>query len=212
MKSGDSIRRQALTVHSFGNENTTGAEIRSLLLKSSTPKLLRIFSVAGQALAVQKSPQLAWTRPKDEQRCIGLQSISSTTFHIHQPPQNHQIPTYRRPMMNSNTVSSEANLGYRTAIVPGFNPDPSMIKVGSDYFLITSSFEYFPGIPIYHSTDLVNWKLINHVLTRRSQLDLRTVEAGGGIFAPTIREHRGRIYVTCCQMQKSDSLGGYKVS
>ena len=100
---------------------------------------------------------------------------------------------------------------YRNPIVPGFNPDPSMIRVKDDYFLVTSSFEYFPGLPIYHSKDLINWQLINHACTRRSQLDLRTVEAGGGLFAPTIRERDGRIYVACCQMQKSDSLGGYKV-
>lgn len=101
---------------------------------------------------------------------------------------------------------------YRNPIIPGFNPDPSMIRVKDDYFLVTSSFEYFAGLPIYHSKDLINWRLINHACTRRSQLDLRTVEAGGGLFAPTIRERNGRIYVACCQMQKSDSLGGYKVS
>lgn len=101
---------------------------------------------------------------------------------------------------------------YRTSILDGWNPDPSMIKVDDDYFLCTSSFEYFPGLPIYHSKDLINWKLINHACTRRSQLDLRTCEAGGGLFAPSIRYHNGRIYVTCCQMQNSDSEGGYRVS
>lgn len=95
-------------------------------------------------------------------------------------------------MASSSTMST----GLRNPILPGFNPDPSLIRVGEDYFLCTSTFEYFPGLPIYHSTDLVNWKLIGHVLTRRSQLDLRECKPGGGIFAPTIRYHNGRFYAT----------------
>lgn len=81
---------------------------------------------------------------------------------------------------------------YRNPIIPGFNPDPSIIRRGSDYFLVTSTFEYFPGIPIYHSTDLLSWKLIGHVLTRSSQLNMRTVEPSGGVWAPTLRYHEGR--------------------
>jgi hypothetical protein len=93
------------------------------------------------------------------------------------------------PTMSSNT--------YLTNIIPGFNPDPSIVRVGDDYFIVTSSFEYFPALPIYHSTDLVSWKLIGHGLTRKSQLDMRTVEAGGGIYAPTLRYHKGRFYIAC---------------
>lgn len=89
-------------------------------------------------------------------------------------------------------------LGLRNPILPGFNPDPSIIRVEGDYFLTTSTFEYFPGLPIYHSRDLVNWTLIGHVLTRASQLDLRTVPPGGGIFAPTLRYWKGRYYFTVC--------------
>ncbi|KAA8576194.1 hypothetical protein MFRU_009g01270 [Monilinia fructicola] len=84
---------------------------------------------------------------------------------------------------------------YTNPILPGSHPDPSIIRSGENYFLITSSFEYFPGIPIYHSTDLISWNLISHALTRRSQLDIRTPEPGGGIWAPTIREHDGWFYI-----------------
>ena len=91
---------------------------------------------------------------------------------------------------------------YNNPIIPGFNPDPSIIRHKDAYYLITSSFEYFPGIPIYHSTDLINWKLINHVLTRRSQLDIRTPEPGGGIWAPSIREHNGEFYVTAASYDR----------
>lgn len=65
-------------------------------------------------------------------------------------------------------------------ILPGWNPDPSIIRVGSDYFIATSTFEYFPGHPIYHSTNLVDWKLIGHGLTRPSQLPLYGTPADAG--------------------------------
>ena len=93
--------------------------------------------------------------------------------------------------------SSIANT-FTNPVLPGFNPDPSIIRVGSSYYLTTSTFEFFPGAPIYHSTDLISWTLINHALTRRSQLDIKTVEPGGGVWATTIRYHDGWFYVTAC--------------
>jgi len=80
-------------------------------------------------------------------------------------------------------------------VIPGFYPDPSVCRVGEDYYLVTSSFEYFPGVPIFHSRDLVNWRQIGHCLTRAEQLPLDACRSGGGIFAPTIRRHRGRFYM-----------------
>lgn len=81
-------------------------------------------------------------------------------------------------------------------VIPGFHPDPSICRVGEDFFLVTSSFEYFPGLPIFTSTDLVSWRPLGHVLTRESQLDLTAAPASGGIFAPTIRYFGGRFFVT----------------
>jgi beta-xylosidase len=81
-------------------------------------------------------------------------------------------------------------------LIPGFNPDPSIVRVGNDYFLATSTFEYRPGIPIYHSTDLVNWKLVNHVVTRKGQLKDKGVATLGGAWAPTLRYHNELFYVT----------------
>ena len=63
--------------------------------------------------------------------------------------------------------------------------------MGDDYYLVNSSFEYFPGVPIYHSKDLVNWQQIGNCLTRKSQLPLEMMRASGGIFAPTLRFHDG---------------------
>ena len=87
--------------------------------------------------------------------------------------------------------------GYRNPVIPGFNPDPSVCRVGDDFYLVTSSFEYFPGLPIYHSRDLVNWRQIGHCLTRDSQLELNGAYSSGGLFAPSIRHHDGVFYVIC---------------
>ncbi|MCB9099911.1 MAG: glycoside hydrolase family 43 protein [Anaerolineales bacterium] len=80
-------------------------------------------------------------------------------------------------------------------IIPGFYPDPSICRVGHDYFLVASSFEYFPGVPLFHSRDLIYWRQIGHCLTRPSQLPLVTFTPSGGIFAPTIRYHNGVFYM-----------------
>ena len=81
---------------------------------------------------------------------------------------------------------------WKNPILPGFYPDPSVCRVGEDYYLVTSSFEYFPGVPVYHSRDLVHWEQIGHALTRDSQLPLQNVGRSRGIYAPTIRYHNGR--------------------
>ncbi len=75
------------------------------------------------------------------------------------------------------------------------HPDPTVCRVGRDFYLACSSFEYFPGVPLYHSRDLVHWRLVGHALTRRSQLDLAGVRSSGEIFAPTLRHHDGTFYL-----------------
>ena len=91
--------------------------------------------------------------------------------------------------------TSIAGRRYHNPILPGFYPDPSICRVGDDYYLITSSFEYFPGLPIFHSRDLVNWRQIGHVLDRPSQLNLDGARPSAGLYAPTIRHHDGTFYV-----------------
>ncbi|GAA5039517.1 glycoside hydrolase family 43 protein [Thermocatellispora tengchongensis] len=81
-------------------------------------------------------------------------------------------------------------------MIGGFHPDPSVCRVGEDYYLVCSSFEYFPGVPIFHSRDLVHWRQIGNVLDRPSQLHLPDdVPASRGIYAPTIRHHDDRFYM-----------------
>jgi alpha-N-arabinofuranosidase len=84
---------------------------------------------------------------------------------------------------------------YENPIVPGFYPDPSMIRVGDDYYMVASTFEFFPGVPVLHSRDLVNWRTIGHCLTRPSQLDLTACPCSRGIWAATIRHHAGVFYM-----------------
>ena len=85
--------------------------------------------------------------------------------------------------------------GYQNPVIPGFHPDPSVCRVNDDYYLVTSSFEYFPGVPVFHSKDLIHWEQIGHCLTRDSQLPLNKCWASGGIYAPTIRFHNGLFYM-----------------
>lgn len=87
-------------------------------------------------------------------------------------------------------------MSYRNPVISGFHPDPSICRSGDDYYLVTSSFEYYPGVPLFHSRDLVHWQQIGHVLTRPSQLPLDTAKSSGGVFAPTIRVHNGIYYMT----------------
>lgn len=91
----------------------------------------------------------------------------------------------------ADSPDSPAARTFSNPILPGFHADPSITRVGDDYYLVTSSFEYFPGVPIFHSRDLVHWRQIGHVLTRKSQLNLEGVRASHGVFAPTIRHHNG---------------------
>ncbi|UQZ33483.1 glycoside hydrolase 43 family protein [Paenibacillus sp. PK3_47] len=86
-------------------------------------------------------------------------------------------------------------LQYTNPVLPGFYPDPSITRAGDDYYLVCSSFEYFPGVPVFHSRDLIHWKQIGHVLDRISQLDIRSCGSSDGIYAPAIRYHAGIFYM-----------------
>lgn len=103
------------------------------------------------------------------------------------------LPFLPAPIHTKRSMPSHKN-----PVLSGFNPDPSIVRVGEDFFLVTSTFEYFPGLPIYHSKDVTQWTLIGHALTRRSQLEMRTAEPGSGVWAPTIRFHKGKFYIATC--------------
>lgn len=84
---------------------------------------------------------------------------------------------------------------YKNPIMSGFYPDPSVCRVGEDYYLVNSTFAYFPGVPIFKSKNLVDWKQIGNVLNRKSQIELEGMDSGDGIYAPTLRYHNGKYYM-----------------
>ncbi|MBC7653354.1 MAG: glycoside hydrolase family 43 protein [Oligoflexus sp.] len=104
-------------------------------------------------------------------------------------------------------VLAQNNERFQNPILKGFYPDPSICRVGDDYYLVTSSFEYFPGVPIFHSKDMVNWQQIGHVLDRPSQLKLDGIHPSGGIFAPTIRYNNGTFYMITTLITKRNNTG-----
>jgi alpha-N-arabinofuranosidase len=85
--------------------------------------------------------------------------------------------------------------GFRNPVLPGFHADPSVCRAGNDFYLVNSTFQYFPGVPVFHSKDLVNWEQVGNCLTRPSQVDLTATDGNSGIYAPTIRYHDGRFYM-----------------
>ena len=106
------------------------------------------------------------------------------------------------------TVSAQglttSNQGFRNPVLPGFHADPSVCRAGDDFYLVNSTFQYFPGVPVFHSKDLIHWEQIGNCLTRPSQLDLTGLykqdnpELGwtnAGVYATTIRENKGRFYM-----------------
>lgn len=86
---------------------------------------------------------------------------------------------------------------YSNPIIPGFHPDPSWIRVGDTFYLVNSTFEYVPGLPIHASTDLASWTQIGHAITEAEPFFLDRVEDSGGIYAPTLRAIGGRYYIVC---------------
>lgn len=84
---------------------------------------------------------------------------------------------------------------YKNPVISGFYPDPSVCTANGKYYMVCSSFQYFPGVPLFESEDLVNWKQLGYVLTRKSQVMLANVGSSGGVFAPTIRYYEGRFYM-----------------
>ncbi|MBR0260108.1 MAG: family 43 glycosylhydrolase, partial [Prevotella sp.] len=85
--------------------------------------------------------------------------------------------------------------GFKNPVLPGFHADPSVCRAGDDFYLVNSTFQYFPGVPVFHSKDLIHWEQVGNCLTRPSQVDLTGTDGNSGIYAPTIRYHEGRFYM-----------------
>jgi xylan 1,4-beta-xylosidase len=152
------------------------------------------FGIRRQPRLAKRSGVSGWTARRvlvDAQRWhIARTHQSATTERITELPPSGPRQGVTRDFRPMNVPAS-----YTNPVVPGFFPDPSICRVGADYYLATSSFEYFPGVPLLHSTDLVHFELIGHALTQASQLPLEGAESSRGIFAPTLRHHDGRFYL-----------------
>ncbi|WP_218939721.1 family 43 glycosylhydrolase [Lutibacter citreus] len=96
----------------------------------------------------------------------------------------------------SNNFGQSAPETFKNPILPGFYPDPSICRVGDTYYMVNSSFEWYPGLPIHKSKDLVNWEKIGHGLHRSNQIMYKDgLKNSNGIFAPSIRYHKGTFYI-----------------
>lgn len=84
---------------------------------------------------------------------------------------------------------------FKNPVIKGGYPDPSICKVNDIYYMVTSSFYYFPGLPIFRSLDLVHWEQIGNAISRPEQLDFRNCDSSEGLWAATIRYHKGRFYI-----------------
>jgi xylan 1,4-beta-xylosidase len=96
----------------------------------------------------------------------------------------------------------------RNPILPGFNPDPSICRVGEDYYIATSTFEWYPGVQIHHSRDLVNWTLVARPLDRAALLDMRGNPDSCGIWAPCLSHADGRFWLVYTDVKRYD--GNFK--
>ncbi len=92
---------------------------------------------------------------------------------------------------------------YTNPIIAGMNPDPSVCRVGDDFYLVTSTFYWFPGVPIYHSKDMINWELIAYACSKKSQLNL---DKGSGVYAATIRYNEGKFYVVTTNRRNGENF------
>lgn len=95
---------------------------------------------------------------------------------------------------------------YNNPILAGFYPDPSICRAGEDYYIVNSSFAYYPGLPIFHSKDLVNWKQIGHALDRPEQLPLIGAGVSRGLFAPSISYYKGTFYIVCTLIDRGGNF------
>lgn len=86
-------------------------------------------------------------------------------------------------------------MNVQNPILPGFNPDPSLVRAGDDYYIATSTFEWFPGVCIHHSKDLVNWEIASYVLTEETAFDIRGIDSACGIWAPNLTYDNGTFYL-----------------
>lgn len=116
---------------------------------------------------------------------------SVTPYEIAAANHNKELESYFESV-----VGAPLSAMYKNPIRTGFFPDPSIIRVGNDYYMVNSTFVFFPCIPVSHSTDLIHWHVIGHAITNPEWADLDDLTGGNGYWAPDISYHKGRFYIT----------------
>ncbi|WP_052670861.1 glycoside hydrolase family 43 protein [Draconibacterium sediminis] len=101
---------------------------------------------------------------------------------------------------------------YKNPVITGMNPDPSICRVGNDFYLVTSTFEFYPGLPVYHSKDLVHWKMIGYALDRPGNCPMEGAGSSGGNYAPALRYHDGTFYISCTNYGGKGTQGVFYVT
>ena len=112
-----------------------------------------------------------------------------------EPPNTSSWVQFTAFSYSGKTAITSKSDEYLNPIIAGFHPDPSICRVGDDYYLVNSAFNYFPSIPIWQSKDLVNWTQIGNVIDWPSQFAMRGGQVSAGTYAPTIRQHKGIFYL-----------------
>jgi len=111
---------------------------------------------------------------------------------------NRAIHLFFCTLFSLSTMGQTSPRNFKNPILSGFYPDPSICRVGDTFYMVNSSFEWFPGLPIHKSKDLVNWEKIGHGFHRTDQINYQDgLKNSNGIFAPTIRYHKGKFYIIC---------------
>src|SRR5918993_4527324 len=106
------------------------------------------------------------------------------------------VNVYSQPEVSKVWVADNGDGTYKNPIIHADYSDPDVVRVGEDYYMTASSFNAVPGLPILHSKDLVNWRLINHVFREQEPREIFSrPQHGGGVWAPSIRHHRGEFYI-----------------
>lgn len=110
--------------------------------------------------------------------------------------------------MSMNLLAQGTSKGYRNPVVRGYSPDPSICRVGTDYYMVTGSNMHYPDVPLWHSKDLVHWKRIGYCMTRREQFFLDRNGNQPRIYAPTLRYHEGTFYMIATDLNDFGFKGG----
>lgn len=196
-----------------------GGALRGFALAGADGRFRRAdASISGEAVLVRSNDvaeplavRYAWADNPDTANLYNAEGLPAAPFEaIVAPKTSVHFDWFQYTGRDAVYAGDKGNDEYWNPIVAGFYPDPSIVRVNDDYYLVMSSFAYFPGLPLFHSKDLVNWKSIGHAISRRSQVQWENGEnISRGIFAPTIRYHEGLFYIITTDI---DGIGNFIIT